>query len=119
MPSSPVTSPLAVASGPSQASSAALPTTAEVRGPDCGGGQRVGGDIDRFAGQPIDVVEALEQDFDGVLATDQLALGSYEGRPAVIVIRDQRVVFIGSYGQDGRIYQYTACLAAAITVRGT
>lgn len=100
-------------------SPAPLPSIAEVTGLDCGDGPAVSGDIDRAAGMAIDVVQALNQDFEGLTATDELAVGFYEGRPAVIVTRDERVVFIGSYGRDGRIYQYTACVAAAITLRGS
>jgi hypothetical protein len=79
----------------------------------------VSGDIDRFAGTQTDPIAALQDEFEGLLTTDGVALGSYEGRPAVVVTRDQRVVFVGSYGQDGRIYQYTGCVEAGIKPSGT
>ena len=99
-------------------SSPPTPTPAEAAGLDCAG-QVVSGDIDRFAGTPIDPIAALQDEFEGLLTTDGVALGSYEGRPAVVVTRDQQVVFIGSYGQDGRIYQYTGCVEAGIKPSGT
>jgi hypothetical protein len=108
-----------LAPGSPMTSDTPLPSIAQVTGLDCSGGPVVSGDIDRAAGTAIDVVQGLNQDFEGLLATDELAVGLYEGRPAVIVSRDQRVAFIGSYGQDGRIYQYTMCAAAAIKVRGS
>lgn len=113
-PSSPPASPLA-----SQTTFASASILLVATDPDCDGGQTVSGDIDRPAGAPIDPIQSLLKDFEGVLTTDQLVLGSYQGRPAVIVTRDQRVVFIGSFGQDGRIYQYVGCAAAGIQVGGT
>ena len=95
----------------------ASPRSALAGGPECDAGQIVRGDIDRPAGARRSV-QGLLADFKGVLATDQLVLGSYQGRPAVIVTRDQQVIFIASYGQDGRTYQYVGC-AAAIEVVGT
>jgi hypothetical protein len=99
-------------------SSPPMPSPAEAAGLDCAG-QVVSGDIDRFAGTQTDPIAALQDEFEGLLTTDGVALGSYEGRPAVVVTRDQRVVFIGSYGQDGRIYQYTGCVEAGIKPSGT
>jgi hypothetical protein len=67
----------------------------------------------------MDVAEALERDFEGIMPGDAVVLGSYQGQRAVIVVRAQAVVFIGSYGQDGRVYQYTSCEPAGIKPRGT
>jgi hypothetical protein len=92
-------------------------TSAEAVALECAGGQVVGGDIDRAVSTPVDPIAALQQEFEGVRTTDGFTLGLYEGRPAVVVTRDQRVVFIGSYGQDGRVYQYTGFVDAGIRLR--
>jgi hypothetical protein len=111
-----VSSPEPVAPGSPEPASSPL-DVGVVAGLGCGSGSSTGGDIDRPAGPSLDVAVALGQDFEGILASDAIVLGSFEGRRAVIVVRDQAVVFIGNYGEDGRIYQYTTCEPAGIKPR--
>jgi hypothetical protein len=94
-------------------------SVSQLNAPSCPDGMINMGDIDRFTGPTMGVVDALRQDFEGLLASDTFVLGSYEGRNSVGVIRAGRTVFVGSYGQDSHVYQYTACQAAGIKVRGT
>lgn len=119
--SSPVEPPTPVPVSPAAPGPAAsgLEDVGVVAGLGCGSGSSTGGDIDRPAGPSQDLATALGQDFEGILASDAIVLGSFEGRRAVIVVRDGTVVFIGSYGQDGRVYQYTTCEPAGIRPRGS
>lgn len=111
--------PVPVSPAPSGPAASGLEDVGVVAGLGCGSGSSTGGDIDRPAGPSQDVATALGQDFEAILASDAIVLGSYEGRRAVIVVRDQVVVFIGNYGQDGRVYQYTTCEPAGIKPRGS